>query len=602
MKSKVGLLYRRYIRIIPGVRSYVLVAVFVLAFGIFVTVFSWYLDRQRIENQRQAELSQQAASVENSVRNQISLYEQLLRGGSGLFKASDDVTRTEWSSYIQQYDLERLYPGLTRVTYSEVVSADSLDEYYSEMRSEGFTNFSVNPPGERSEYALIKYLEPYDDVASDLVGYDIFADPSRREAVYKARDTGKVAMSDRTVLASDFDTREPAYTMYVPIYDRTTDPRTVEERRANLDGYVSASYRASQFFSKAIDPAKFTAFSEVQVFDGDTIDSSDLLYQTADFSKMKRDEISQPFVVEVLDHEWTYRFADSLDGASNDRHRSVLILVGGITISWAIAGFLFLVMLTRARAIVYSKQQEAQKAKDDLLSLASHQLRTPATAVKQYLGMILEGYTGKVNKKQMPALQKAYTSNERQLDTINQILYVAKADAGRLSIHRTYFDVNALIDEIALDLADTLEENEQALIINHPREKIEIYADEATIRMVVENLISNAAKYSYTDSKITVTTGFKNREVFISITDQGVGIAQGDFDKLFRKFSRIENDLSLQVGGSGIGLYIDKVLIELHGGRIEVESELGHGSTFTVYLPQSSANNLTDGNKNNSSV
>jgi signal transduction histidine kinase len=120
--------------------------------------------------------------------------------------------------------------------------------------------------------------------------------------------------------------------------------------------------------------------------------------------------------------------------------------------------------------------------------------------------------------------------------------------------------------------------------------------------MVIENLISNAAKYSYTDSKITVRTGIRGEEVFISISDQGVGIDQQDFDKLFKKFSRIENDLSLQVAGSGIGLYIDKVLIELHGGRIEVESKVGHGSTFIVFLPQSSANNLTDGDKNNSSV
>src|SRR5690606_6462202 len=146
----------------------------------------------------------------------------------------------------------------------------------------------------------------------------------------------------------------------------------------------------------------------------------------------------------------------------------------------------------------------------------------------------------------------------------------------------SYFDLNALIDEIALDLADTLEENEQSLIINHLDEKLQIYADQATIRMVIENLVSNAAKYSYSDSKITISTGIKGEEVFIAVADQGVGIDQDDFDKLFKKFSRIENDLSLQVGGTGIGLYIDKVLIELHGGRIEVDSQSGKGSTFTV--------------------
>lgn len=602
MKKNIKSLYKRYIRIIPGVRSYALVSIFVLVFGMMLTVFAWYIDRQRVENQREAELMQQASSVESSINNQIGLYEQLLRGGSGLFKASDVVTKDEWKRYIDQYDLERLYPGLTRVTYSQVVKPDEVEAYFANARQEGLPDYSISPPGDRSEYVLLTFLEPFDNVAANLLGYDLLADPTRQEAVTKARDTGKVTISQRAVVAADTGIGQSAYTMYLPIYDRNSDPKTTEERRAKLVGYVAASYRANQFFSKAIHPAKLATYSEVQVYEGGEIGSDNLLYETADFSQMKPGEISRPFTMSVLDHQWTYRFADSIDSNNNDEQRSTLILIGGITISWAIAGFLFLMMLTRARAIVYAEQNEAQKAKDDLLSLASHQLRTPATAVKQYLGMILEGYTGKIDSQQLPALQKAYSSNERQLDTINQILYVAKADAGRLSIYRRYFDLNALIDEIGLDLADTLEENEQSLIIHHPDEKLEIYADEATIRMVIENLISNAAKYSYTDSKITVKTGVRGGDVFISISDQGVGIAHEDFDKLFKKFSRIENDLSLQVGGSGIGLYIDKVLIELHDGRIEVDSELGRGSTFTVVLPQSSANNLTDEDKSNSSV
>ncbi len=149
-----------------------------------------------------------------------------------------------------------------------------------------------------------------------------------------------------------------------------------------------------------------------------------------------------------------------------------MILVGGFTISFAIAGFLFLLMLTRARAIVYTKQNEAQQAKDDLLSLASHQLRTPATAVKQYLGMILEGYTGDIDAQQLPALQKAYSSNERQLDTINQILYVAKADAGRLSINKNNFDLNLLIADMVADLEDTFKDNKQTIIFEPSRKKI----------------------------------------------------------------------------------------------------------------------------------
>ncbi len=153
-----------------------------------------------------------------------------------------------------------------------------------------------------------------------------------------------------------------------------------------------------------------------------------------------------------------------------------------------------------------------------------------------------------------------------------------------------------------MDVADALEDSGQSLKVERSRKKLKVFADEASIRMVVENLISNASKYSHPGSVVKVKTGIKNRQIFIAVTDKGVGIAEEDFNKLFKKFSRIDNDLSLQVGGSGIGLYIDKVLIELHGGRIDVESRLGKGATFTIYLPGSNAINLTDGGKADDSL
>lgn len=322
--------------------------------------------------------------------------------------------------------------------------------------------------------------------------------------------------------------------MYVANYKKDSKTGNVDERRVNLSGYVYAAYKAKDLFESAIDPSKFTAYREVSVYEGEASNTDSLLFQSNNFANYVGKDLSPTFTSNLFDRTWTFQFAGPINNASNDTQRSNLILIGGTTISFAVAGFLFLVMLTRARAIVYSKQNETQQAKDDLLSLASHQLRTPATAVKQYLGMILEGYTGKVSQKQLPALQKAYASNERQLDTINQILYVAKADAGRLSINRHWFDVNMLIDDIALDLSDTLEENDHSLVVERSHKKLKINADEFSVRMVIENLISNAGKYSYAGSQIMLKTGMHNKEVSIAVTDQGVGIDPADFDKLFK--------------------------------------------------------------------
>ncbi len=582
-----------------------LATAFVFILGMIITLLSWHIDRQRIDTQEVARLNEQIRSIEMDITNRLVIYEQILRGASGLFSASDHVTREDWRRYIQQYDLGETYPGVSRLGFIQYLPGQSADVYTANVRQEGLSDFSIKPNGVRTEYASVTYVEPMDDETNKLLGFDIFTDPQRLDLAIKTRDSGEAGLSDKLAQLPEYTIPgQSSFTMYQPLYTKDTKPTTVEERRANLQGFVFAAYGSNDFFGHAIDTSKFNSYSAIQIFDGINTENDPLLYESPNYKDFEQHQTTTAFTANVFNQTWSFRLAGPMDSARSDVQRANMIIIGGTTISFAIAGFLFLVMLTRARAIVYSKQNETQQAKDDLLSLASHQLRTPATAVKQYLGMILEGYTGKISKKQLPAIQKAYASNERQIDTINQILYVAKADAGRLSVNRQLFDINILLDDIVLDLSDTLEENEQSIVIDRPEEALLVNADESCLRMVIENVISNASKYSHPKTQITVKTSLtNNNEVIIAIIDQGVGIEPEDYDKLFKKFSRLDNDRSLEVGGSGIGLYIDKVLIELHGGRIEFISEVGVGSTFTIILPQDSnytANNLTDHTNNNS--
>lgn len=228
---------------------------------------------------------------------------------------------------------------------------------------------------------------------------------------------------------------------------------------------------------------------------------------------------------------------------------------------------------------------QTQTTKDELLSLASHQLRTPATAVKQYLGMILQGYAGKISDEQLKIIENAYKSNERQLETINQILYVAKADAGRLQLQKSYFNLNQLIEDVLSDISDTLKERRQKAEFKPKYVNMTVYADKQCIRMVVENLLTNASKYTHHGGKIVVSTTKKSNIAILSVTDNGVGIDFEDRSKLFKKFSRIDNELSIQAGGSGIGLYLDKLLVEMHSGHIRVVSQPKKGASFIVHLP-----------------
>ncbi|MEP7204782.1 MAG: ATP-binding protein [Candidatus Saccharibacteria bacterium] len=229
---------------------------------------------------------------------------------------------------------------------------------------------------------------------------------------------------------------------------------------------------------------------------------------------------------------------------------------------------------------------EINRTKDEFISLASHQLRTPATAVKQYVGMVLEGFVGNISESQRDILAKAYESNERQLNIVSELLKVARVDAGKVRL------LTADVDLVRL-LADTIKEQQRTYFGRSQRVEF-VYSSAAVIavvdkdkmRMVFENLLDNASKYSDAGKTVRVEVIDGAREVLIKIADQGVGIKKEDQIKLFEKFSRIHNHLSDQVGGTGLGLYWVKKIINLHQGRISFVSQYEVGTTFNVYLPK----------------
>ena len=229
--------------------------------------------------------------------------------------------------------------------------------------------------------------------------------------------------------------------------------------------------------------------------------------------------------------------------------------------------------------------QALSRSKDEFVALASHQLRTPATAVKQYLGMVLQGYVGEMSSLQRDMLEKAFESNERQLQIINQILDAARADTGKLVMTSAPFDAVAMVKGAAEEQRSQLREHNHKLILRVPKKPHTIIGDSGYLRMAIENLINNADKYTPEGGTITIAVKERWGMLRISIKDTGVGIAKEDIDKLFTKFSRIHNQLSIKAGGSGIGLYLASEIIKLHSGKISVVSKLGKGTTFTIDLP-----------------
>jgi two-component system, sensor histidine kinase and response regulator len=233
---------------------------------------------------------------------------------------------------------------------------------------------------------------------------------------------------------------------------------------------------------------------------------------------------------------------------------------------------------------------ELNRSKDEFIALASHQLRTPATAVKQYVGMLLGGYAGDISDQQREFLQSAYDNNERQINVVNDILRVAQLDLKRTRLNMKESDISAMVEGVIKDSAMEFKNRKQTITYDLPKQPVKAVVDLEQLRMAIGNIIDNASKYTPEGKAVSVSVASQaDRTVAIQVKDEGVGINEKDQAKLFKKFSRIDNPLTVVVGGTGLGLYWAHEVVLMHGGHIKVTSKINKGTTFIIYLPPTDA-------------
>jgi len=553
-----------------------------LAF-IGVTIWSWQTTKQRVASQKDQAISQEIGTIESKIKDRMGAYQQILESANGLFQASNDVDRAEWRAFYENYDIPKRYPGLQGIGYAERITRDQLEAHQNRIRAEGFSDYSVNPGGERPYYVPIVYpvtnITPANYKSLNGFGFDLASDPTRKQALEAGSKSGDVALTGKITTQADGQSQsQPAFILYQPIY-----------RKGNTSvvaGYAYAPFLASNFFEGILGRgAKNTALG-FRIYD-ERASNDRLLFENGHYSSADGQPIREN--IKVAGRTWVveYKAPESIVTEANRRNPTAT-LIAGIIFSALIAGLVLSLLMARSRTMAYAENQELQRAKDDLLSIASHQLRTPATGVKQYIGMLREGYAGKVTPRQKKLLNEAYNSNERQLAIIDEILHVARIDTGRLILQKERVKIRGIIDLILREQAKAIKDKSQKILTSFPQKIIYAYGDPQYVRMAIENIISNAIKYTPEKGLITIKIKRASENVAVIVTDTGVGIDKNDLGMLFQKFSRIPNELSRQTAGSGVGLYIAKQLIDLHDGRIEVTSEPGKGTTFTILLPLAS--------------
>jgi len=223
--------------------------------------------------------------------------------------------------------------------------------------------------------------------------------------------------------------------------------------------------------------------------------------------------------------------------------------------------------------------------KREFVSLTSHQLRTPATGVKAYLALLADGYAGPLTHKQQTFLKKAYAANERQLDTIDSILSLASIESGKLTLHKQIMDFKDIVRNCVPHHRPEARKKKQKFSTKLTRKPVIIQADSLHLQMAIDNLVSNAIKYTPEKGTISIATHATATAVYLDVTDNGIGIAKDNIPSLFRKFSRLSDPASKTVDGSGLGLYLAKYIVTRHRGTISVRSRHGEGAQFRIKLP-----------------
>ncbi len=229
--------------------------------------------------------------------------------------------------------------------------------------------------------------------------------------------------------------------------------------------------------------------------------------------------------------------------------------------------------------------KELDRLKDEFVSLASHELRTPMTAIRGSLSTILDGYAGDVSPQTREFLTAAYNENDRLIRLVNNLLNISRIEAGRFKFEHNVFNYPKMMQEVVGNLQMAGKEKKLYVTYTSTITTLQLVSDEDKIREVLINIIGNAIKFTH-QGGITIADRIEGKLLYVSVTDTGSGITKEDQDLLFKKFSQVGRDTyAKQTGGTGLGLYISKQIIEGLGGSIWLESQLGHGSTFHFTLP-----------------
>ena len=304
---------------------------------------------------------------------------------------------------------------------------------------------------------------------------------------------------------------------------------------------------------------------------------------------------SEETVTKVLDH--LTKVFEVIIHASYRTHLTAKLHIASIS-----GAFADLEKSNRSLKQANDKLQELDRLKSNFIATVSHELRTPLTSVIGYSEMLLEGMAGGLSKEQQEYVRTILEKGESLLSLIGQVLDMSRIESGNVIVTREESDVRGIIDLSVSDILPQAKKRNIKIVVEVHRDVVPISVDRDKIRRVMTNLLGNAVKFSKPAGAITVKVDVweappggsgrfdmfepeRNRHLRVQVVDQGIGIAPDKLEDVWEAFYQVDNSSTREFGGTGLGLAIVRNFVQAHGGSVDVQSQLGGGSTFSVLLP-----------------
>jgi signal transduction histidine kinase/ActR/RegA family two-component response regulator len=584
---------------------YLWVAAMVLLLGLATTAALTLQLRETVDARDRDRFLNSATSLQDDITSRLAAYVAMLQAGAGMLAAHPETTREEFHAFVQRLRLPTHYPGIQGIGFTKRLPPEAVPPLIAAQRRAGFRDFRVWPEGPRDEYHSIIYLEPLDRRNRAAIGYDMYTEPVRREAMRRARDEGVAIASGPVTLVQEIEgEKQPGFLIYVPVYRGGLVPSTVEARRDALIGYVYGPFRAGDLFTGIFgsDARPRVGFT---LIDGDLASGSVL--HRSHLSPPEHPRFTHSQTIEIAGRMWTaHYFATRGLETASVRDLVPFATAGGVVVSLLLA--LVTALQGRARqraerseaalkaqAATLERLNESERAsraeaervsrlKDEFLATVSHELRTPLNAVIGWIHLLRDANLSEDGRTK--ALETIERNARVQAQLIEDLLDMGRIASGHTRLERQAVDLAEMVEACVRMVQPAIAA--KALVLHTQVEPglPALSADPHRLQQIAWNLLTNAIKFTPRGGRIDLRVRRTGRAFELEVSDTGIGVSADFLPHMFDRFRQADASSTRRHGGLGLGLSIVKSLVEVHGGWVRAESAgPDRGTTVVVSFP-----------------